>query len=96
MQIKGCSRRVISLREPKSKYFDAIYFVLKPGLPKSCERDMLREAELIISGGTTGEKESAPEKPKRPEADGVLAYFSGAATVGAAVGAIALAAHLIF
>lgn len=92
MLIKGCSRKMITL-SPKSRYFETVYFVLKPGLPKTSERDILREAELLIAGETGTTDEQAPKK--RRETDGVLAYFSGAATVGAAVGAIALAARLI-
>ena len=96
MLIKGCQRRMIMLRDPKSRYFDTVYFVLKADLPKSSrESDMLREAELILMGGSS--ENAMPQKPKKVKnSDGVLAYFSGAATVGAAVGAIALAAHLIF
>lgn len=85
------------MNNPPSRYFDSVCFILKSELPTgSRECDMLREAQLLIA--SEEEKLPKPAAPKRirRSADGIIAYFSGAATVGLAAGAIALAAHFIF
>ena len=82
---------------------------LPPGIR---ENDVLREAEAIAAAAVNtpqkNDSGSSPEPEKSGKSrdykrraakipcDGVLAYFSGAATVGVAAGAIALAARLIF
>ena len=103
--VKGYRRQVIVLRDPPGKMFETVYFIAKSDLPSGIrERDLLREAEAIVA--SVGDKPpvrsgeiSPPEDQKklRPQksTDGILAYFSGAATVGVAAGAIARAARRI-
>lgn len=88
---------MIMMRDPQSRYFDSVYFILKSELPPgSRECDMVNEAKLIIGANRTcPAPEYEPPKRRRP-IDGAVAYFSGAATVGLAAGMIALAAHFIF
>lgn len=88
--LKGCQKRVVVLNDTKSRYFDSAYFILKSDIPQNkCSRDILREAEALINSVDTKFIE------KKEHSDGILAYFSGAATVCAAAGAIALAGHFI-
>ena len=102
--VKGYRRQVIVLRDPPGKMFDTVYFIAKSDLPSGIrEKDLLREAEKIVASVgdkppvRSGEISPPEDQKKRPQrsTDGILAYFSGAATVGVAAGAIALAARLI-
>lgn len=52
--IKGCSRRVIVVKDSASDYFDEAYFILKERFAaqkqsSSCEAKMIDEANRIIS-----------------------------------------------
>ncbi len=48
--IKGCSRRVVYLKNTDSAMFDEAYFLLSNGqAARTGEKDMIREAERIIS-----------------------------------------------
>lgn len=62
--LKGCSRRVIYLKNTDSTLFDEAYFLLSSGQAntKTGERDMIREAERIISESA---HESAPSESKK-------------------------------
>ena len=53
--IKGCSRRVVYLKNTDSTMFDEAYFLLSTDSQsgKVCERDMIREAERIVSEAST-------------------------------------------
>lgn len=101
--VKGCQRRIIMLKDTGSRYFDSAYFILRSELPRSCsEQDMLREAQHIVDG-CVPEPFSATEpmiksrsRAGRRSYDSLIAYFSGAATVGAVAGAIALIANLLY
>ncbi len=47
--IKGCQKKIIMVKDTKSKYFDAAYFVLKKDIPQACSSsDILSEANRII------------------------------------------------
>ena len=110
--VKGYKRQVIVLRDPPGRLFETVYFITKSDLPPGIrEKDFLREAESIAAAVNKPEKIDSGSAPKSEKSgksrdykrraakipcDGVLAYFSGAATVGVAAGAIALAARLIF
>ncbi len=92
--VKGCQRRVIQLRDTGSRYFDSVYFILKSDLPPGLhESDMLRAAKSIVDGEVPEEPPRAEKKPRRYDA--LIAYLSGAATVGLVMGAIALAVHFL-
>ena len=58
--IKGCSRRVIYLKNTDSTMFDEAYFLLSSGQPstKVGEADMIREAERIVSESSGAEPAS--------------------------------------
>lgn len=104
MIVKGCCRKVIFVKDTGSKYIDSAYFILKDDLPTGySDRDMLREAERIINSDVNKNSTTEPnvppmvsEKPKKAGCDGLIAFFSGAATVGAVAGAISLIANLLY
>ncbi|MCI8388837.1 MAG: hypothetical protein HFE63_10300 [Clostridiales bacterium] len=103
--VKGCQKKIIVVNQTGSKYFDSAYFILKGELPRgSSEHDMMKEAQNIVDGCSAEQlfaasllSEPANNK-KRPKKrlDSVIAFFSGAAMVGAVVGAVSLAANLLF
>lgn len=99
MIVKGCCRKVIFVKDTGSKYIDSAYFILKSDLPQNvCDRDMLREAERLIGSDAAPHTADAKDaaQPKKPRCDGLIAFFSGAATVGAVAGAISLVAKLLY
>ena len=99
MIVKGCCRKVIFVKDTGSKYIDSAYFILKSDLPHNvCDRDMLREAERLIGSDAAPREASATDtaQPKKPRCDGLIAFFSGAATVGAVAGAISIVAKLLY
>lgn len=89
------------VNRPGSRYFESAYFVLKSGLPYSVsERDMLREAEKLVSG--------ADESCRKAELTDVnvnsrnvkrippfTTWLAGAAVIGAVAGAVSLVAALM-
>ncbi len=65
--IKGCSRRMIVLKDTGSELFDEAYFMLKSGkLPKSVkgEKDFIAEANKIVLDAS-GEKASLPKNSRK-------------------------------
>ncbi|MBR5528496.1 MAG: hypothetical protein IKV97_05770 [Clostridia bacterium] len=82
--IKGCSRRMIVLKDTGSDFFEEAYFVLKSGKPHckiKTERDFIAEAERIIAE-STGVK--LPER-KKESAVKKYAFFAAGIIIGAAV-----------
>ncbi len=54
--LKGCQRRIIMVKDTKSRYFDSAYFVIKSDIPPSCkDSDMLTEAHKMIAAYTKTE-----------------------------------------
>ncbi len=76
LMIKGCSRRMIVLKDTGSDFFDEAYFVLKSGKEVNAfsgEKDFVAEARRIISRSqfhNTNEKKERPRSIKP-------AFFSG-------------------
>jgi len=54
--IKGCEKRVIQIKSPKSDIFEEAYFILKDADydPPTC--DIVREAERLLSESEAGVK----------------------------------------
>ena len=54
--IKGCEKRVIQIKSPKSDIFEEAYFILKDSdcEPPTC--DIVREAERLLSESEAGVK----------------------------------------
>lgn len=109
--VKGCQKRIIMVQNTGSQYFEAAYLILKNDLPVSCsERDMVNEAQNIVDSYSveqfiSSQNETAfrvsPEKrrkdfSKRHRYDSVVAFFSGAATVGFMAAAISIIANLLY
>ena len=56
--LRGCQRRVIHLKDPKSQLFDEVYFIVREqndNEPSPSPSDMMKEARRIL-------KENLPEK----------------------------------
>lgn len=89
------------VNRPGSRYFESAYFVLKSGLPRSVsERDMLREAELLVSGADEScRKAELTEINARSRTvkrfPPMTTWLTGAAVIGAVAGAISLIAALM-
>lgn len=82
--IKGCSRRMIVLKDTGSDFFEEAYFVLKSGSSRcklKTERDFIAEAERIIAE-STGIKLPAFKKEPRGRK---YAFFAAGIICGAAV-----------
>ena len=98
---KGCQKRIIMVNRPGSRYFESAYFVLKSGLPRSVsERDMLREAELLVSGADENCRKAEMTDINVPSRTvkrfpSLTAWLTGAAVIGAVAGAISLIAALM-
>ena len=89
------------VNRPGSRYFESAYFVLKSGLPRSVrERDMLREAELLVSGADENCRKAEMTDINVPSRTvkrfpSLTAWLTGAAVIGAVAGAISLIAALM-
>ncbi len=59
--IRGLQKQMIQLVTPKSKYFEVVFFVLRPSVSRTKESDveMIRAAQKILL-------ESTPRKKKEP------------------------------
>ena len=67
--LKGCSRRIIMVKDTGSRYFDSAYFVLKSDLPVTCrDSDMLSEARRMIAECADG-SDAAPKEIKKRRRD---------------------------
>ncbi len=85
--LRGCQRRVIHLKDPKSQLFDEVYFVIREQQEDPtpvAEKDMLREARRIIAENLP---QSELEKKARRK---VLALFGASFSLGVAVSVLVL------
>ena len=51
--IKGCSRKVIVIKNPESELFEEAYFIVNPKKSERKQNDLLAEANRIISARAT-------------------------------------------
>ncbi len=88
--IKGCSRKMIVIKDTGSDFFDEAYFILKPqgksGKIKS-EHEFVNEANRIISqsiikGFENSTKDLSEKKNRRGLAMFLLGFFACAAVCG--------------
>ena len=54
--IKGCEKRVIQIKSPKSDIFEEAYFILKDVDSEVPTCDIVREAERLISESEAGSR----------------------------------------
>ena len=52
--IKGCEKRVIQIKSPKSDIFEEAYFILKDSDYDTPSCDIVREAERLLSESEAG------------------------------------------
>lgn len=86
--IKGCSRRMVILKDTGSDFFEEAYFVLKTDSPFCSlrnERDFLNEANRIVSENRSDPFSTLPSPPQKAH---TWFFF----LIGAIVGAAACAA----
>lgn len=50
--IKGCSKRVIVVKDPESRLFEEAYFIIRPHTPADGDKTYLAEADRLLSCGT--------------------------------------------
>ena len=50
--LKGCERRILQIKSPKSELFEEAYFVLKPQTNEVSDADMVKEAERLLKNMT--------------------------------------------
>ena len=87
--IRGVNRRVIVLRPDRGSAFETVYFMLKnePQKPSAAEKDILREANKIISENYP-EKRSYGGKKRKSFLRGVIIFMLGVLLGVALSGAI--------
>lgn len=76
--IKGCSRKVIVIKNPGSNLFEEAYFIVSPKESERKYGDFLLEANRIIASRTV------PDSRKKSRAGIVLSWILGF-TLGIAV-----------
>lgn len=52
--MKGCKKRVIQIKSPKSDIFEEAYFILRPEKEDNGEEDIVLEAERILAESEEG------------------------------------------
>ena len=57
MTLKGCQKKILQIKNPKSEWFEEAYFILKPSAKDVVEDDIVREAERVLKETSTGSKE---------------------------------------
>ncbi len=85
--IKGCTKRVIVVKDVDSKFFDEAFFIVRPGLSKTKygEEDYLSEAGKIVrKNGEPFAKDNPPyfaavgeKKKRRSRLRDLLLFFFG-------------------
>ncbi len=66
--IKGCSKRMIQLKDTGSDFFEEAYFILKTSSPFCAlrsERDFIAEANRIVAESRGVPTVSAPKREKK-------------------------------
>lgn len=91
--VKGCQKKMIHIKDTKSRYYEEAYFVLRPGVgdPKVLETSMIDEAMKIARESIP----SAVTKKRRRRAVISLLPFLVGVFVGAAVSALLFAVCLL-
>ena len=74
--IKGCQKRVIQIKSPKSEIIEEAYFILKDSEEEREESDIVREAERLLDAC---EKRDTPQKRFRFSLDEVIFFLAGVA-----------------
>ncbi|MBQ8840184.1 MAG: hypothetical protein IJ004_02555 [Clostridia bacterium] len=69
---KSCQKRIVYLKNPKSKYFDEAYFILKKNVCES-EESLVKEAERILGKATITQCEE-----KQQDSVGIIPCLIGA------------------
>lgn len=72
--IKGCQKKVIQIKSPKSEIFEEAYFILKDTEEESDECDIVREAERLLEA--CHERETSHSR-FRLGADELLFFLAG-------------------
>lgn len=54
--LKGCERRVLQIKSPKSELFEEAYFILKPQSAEVNDADMVEEAEKLLKTMTVNKR----------------------------------------
>ena len=86
--IKGTQKKIIVVKNPKSRIFDEAYFVVRSDGGKSAllnvtHDDMVSEANKIIARSLTPEDPGPEKKRENSRRTRLLWYLFGAASSGA-------------
>lgn len=71
--LKGCEKRILQIKSPKSELFEEAYLILKPQSTEVSEVDMVKEAERLL-------KEISVKKRRLPRSfsfEDVLIFLAG-------------------
>jgi len=71
--LKGCEKRILQIKSPKSELFEEAYFILKPQSSEVSDADMVKEAERFL-------KEINVKKRKFPKSfsfEDILFFLAG-------------------
>ena len=75
--IKGCQKRIIQIKDTKSRVFEEAYFVLKNGASDAVsEKDIISEATSIIN--RYSQSGASPKRAKR-SLKGLFYFLTGTA-----------------
>lgn len=77
--IKGCTKKMVLLKDTGSDFFEEAYFILKTDSPFGAlrsERDFVAEANRIIAESRTDGQRATPQSPRKRIG---AAFFAGAA-----------------
>ena len=87
--IRGLQKQMIQLATPKSEYFEVVFFVLRPTVPreKESETEMVRAAQKILSESVPRIEKARSAHSKRQQ----WWLFFGGALCGAALCAATVA-----
>ena len=87
--IKGCTKKMILLKDTGSEFFEEAYFILKPDTPFAAlrsERDFVAEANRIVAesrpesradGLSASARKSARKSVRKPRTGRKSAFFLG-------------------
>ena len=53
MTLKGCQKKILQIKNPRSEWFEEAYFILKPSAKDVVEDDIVREAERVLKETST-------------------------------------------
>ncbi len=72
--IKGCQKKVIQIKGPKSEIFEEAYFILRDTEEEPDECDIVREAERLLEACREKEK---PRRRLRFSTDEIIFFLAG-------------------